>query len=123
MAHGSHLAEKFLPSDPITGPRGGGGVGVETADTDISAKQLLTLHIALCSCGTSGFSRGVGVRLEIVGSLRHRVISTVALGPFCSQPSVDFSWVLSAENYVSWFTFLPDEFLLQELKARFSRKQ
>lgn len=98
-------------------------MGVETADTDISAKQLLTLHIALRSCGTSGFSGGVGVRLEIVGSLRHRVISMVALGPFCSQPLVDFSWVLSAENYVSWFTFLPDEFLLQELKARFSRKQ
>lgn len=49
-------------------------MGVQTADTDISAKQLLTLHIALCSCGTSGFSRGVGVRLEAVGSLRHSVM-------------------------------------------------
>lgn len=45
-------------------------MGVQTADTDTSAKQLLTLSIALCSCGTSGFSWGVGVRLETVGSLR-----------------------------------------------------
>lgn len=103
--------------------QGGEGVGVQTADTDISAKQLLTLHIALRSCGTSGFSWGVGVGLETVGTLRHSVISMVTLGPFCSQPLVDFSCVLSAENNVLLFTFLLIYFPVQELKERFSRKQ
>lgn len=51
------------------------------------------------------------------------MISMVVLGPFCSQPLVDFSWVLSAENDELWFTFLPDEFPVQELKANFPRKQ
>lgn len=38
MAHGSDLAEKLLPSGPITSPWGGGGVGVHAADAAQSAK-------------------------------------------------------------------------------------
>lgn len=105
MAHGSDLAEKLLPSGPITGPWSGGGAGVQAADTAQSAKQLLTLHIALCSCGPSGSSWRVGVRLEAVGSLTHRVISMVApLGPLCSQPMVGlFMNAFSSE----WCTVAP----------------
>lgn len=90
MAHGSDLAEKLLPSGPVTRPWSGGGAGVQAADTVQSAKQLLTLYIALCSCKPSGSSWGVGVRLEAAGSLMHSGIALVApLGLFCSQPVVD----------------------------------
>lgn len=56
MAHGSDLAEKSLPSGPLTDPWSGREAGVQAADTVQSAKQLVTLHIDLCSCEPSGYS-------------------------------------------------------------------
>lgn len=85
MAHGSDLAEKLLPSGPISSPWSGGGAGVEAADVAQSAKQLLTLYTALSSCRPSGSPTRGGVMLEAVGSLMHSVTAMVApLGLFCS---------------------------------------
>lgn len=53
MAHGSDAADKLFPSVPVTSPWRGVGAHVQAADTAQSAKQLLTLHITLCSCGPS----------------------------------------------------------------------
>lgn len=99
MAHGSDPSDKLFLSGPVTSPWRGVGVGVQAADTAQSAKQLLTLHIALCGCGPSESSRGVGVRLEAVGSLKHSGSAMVApLGPFSSQAMVDlFIDAFSAE--------------------------
>lgn len=104
--------------------QGGGGVGVQTADTDTSAKWLLTLHIALCSCGTSGFSWGVGERGWRQWDPWGTVWSPWSLLDHAalSQPSVDFSCMLLAENNVLLFTFLPIDFPVQEMKETYSRK-
>lgn len=82
-------------------------MGVQVADIAQSAKQLLTLHTALCSCEASGSSRSVGVRLGTVTSLKYNAISMVAsLGWFCSQQILFKN--LSAQSNILCITFPPD---------------